>query len=83
MSKVKSVKVEKDPENDLRDIVILQQTILDVADYAKKLNNTRLTKNALVILLQDAIGNRRITREQISDVLDAAEDLARKYLKPV
>lgn len=81
MPKVKSVKVITDPDASLRDIVILQKTIQEVSDFAKKLNDSGLKREAVVVLLQQAIGTSRITRVQINDVLDGAQELGKLYLK--
>lgn len=80
-TKIKSVKVIQDPENSLRDVVLLQKTIQEVSDYAKKLNNSGLKQRAIVVLLQDAIGGAKISKTQIVDVLEAAEELGKMYLK--
>ena len=77
----RNVKVEQDPNNNLKDIVILQKTIVEMAEAAKKFNASGLKRRAVVVLLQDIIGQKRISREQISDVLDAAEQLAKVYIK--
>lgn len=73
--------VKYNDDADLRDIVILQDTIREVAEAAKKLNNSKLKRRAVIVLLHDAIGTRKITKEQINDVLDAAEQLGKTYLK--
>lgn len=81
MPKVKSVKAITDPDASLRDIVILQKTIQEVSDFAKKLNDSGLKREAVVVLLQQAIGTSRIPRVQINDVLDGAQELGKLYLK--
>lgn len=81
MNKVNSVKVQYDPNNTLRDIVVLQKTIQEVSDYSKKLNDSGIKRRALVVLLQDAIGEKKISKRQIEDVLDAAQELGKLYLK--
>ncbi len=80
MAKKKKIVIEKDPENVI-DVKIMEQAIEDVANAAKKLNGSRLGRRAVTLLIQDCIGQGRITRSQISDVLDAADQLGKIYLK--
>jgi hypothetical protein len=82
MARKPKVKVEYDPDANLRDIVILQKTIVEVSEAMTRFNNSRLKRRAVVVLLQDAIGPTKITRSQIEDVLDAAQELGKLYLKP-
>lgn len=81
MAKPRSVKVQTNPNNSLKDIIILQETIREVAAFAKKLNESKLTRRAIVVLIQDSIGASRIKKNQIEDVLDCAESLGQIYLK--
>ena len=80
MARKQKVLIEKDPENKI-DVRVMEQAIVDVAEAAKKLNSSRLTQKAIILLLHDAIGARAISRQQIADVLHAAETLGRTYLK--
>ena len=73
--------VKYNPDANLRDIVVLQETIEQVAEFGKQLNGSKLKRKAIVLLIQGTIGERKITRQQIEDVLDAAENLGKNYLK--
>lgn len=56
---------------------IMAQAIVDVANAAKKLANSRLTKRAILVLLRD---ETNLPMRQIEIVLDAAANLD-KYVK--
>lgn len=66
------------------DILVLDEIALAVKQVSgvfKKMNQGPLKRRALVILLQDMIGDSNISKKQIIAVLDAAERLD-EYLKP-
>lgn len=80
IAKTKTIKVKVDQANP-EPLEILAQSIIDVSDAAKKMLSGRLKKSTIVLLLQNACGNR-VTRSQIEDVLDNAAKLKYLYLVP-
>jgi len=58
----------------------LAKSIEQVAAATRKINNSRLTRKAIVILIQQGITGS-ISRAAIEAVLDTAADLDRLYLK--
>ncbi len=79
-TKMKALKVVKDPENVIP-VEVFEQAIVDLAKGFKKLNSSRLSKRAVVLLVQDSVGAPFVNRSQVEAILDAAADLDRKYLK--
>jgi hypothetical protein len=78
-SKTITVKVnEENPEP----LDILAKSIIDVAEAFRRIDSCRLTRKAIVLLIQDAIGSTRITRQAIIDVLDYGPRLDKIYTKP-
>lgn len=67
----------KDPNKDVTDIA---EAIVRVADAGESLLKSGLSQQAIILLLQDYIGPKYITRSQVGYVLDAIPRL-RKYLK--
>lgn len=59
----------------------IAQNIKTVADAMKALNASGLQQKTIVILLQEAIGSKYITRDQIRYVLDELPKLDKTYLK--
>lgn len=76
----KTITVKVDEENP-PSVEILAQAIIDVSDAFEKINNSRLSRKAIVLLIQDAIGRDRITQAAIADVLDNAARLKTLYIK--
>lgn len=69
-------------ENDVAaPVSLLASSILDVSVGMERILNTKLSKRAIVLLLQDAIGPSRINRNQIEWVLDNLPLLKDIYLK--
>lgn len=60
---------------------VLASSVLKVAEGFKLLQRSRLTDRAAVILIQDEIGQRHISRDQIEKVLSVVPRLAEIYLK--
>lgn len=74
-----TVKVnEENPEP----LDILAKSIIDVSEGFERINKSKLTRKAIVILLQNAIGSSRISQTNINDVLDYAPKLKSIYTKP-
>jgi hypothetical protein len=77
-SKTVTVKVnEENPEP----LDVLAKSIIDVSEGFERINNSRLNRKAIVLLLQNAIGAGRITQRNIEDVLDYAPRLKNLYTK--
>lgn len=77
-SKTITVKVnEENPEP----LDILAKAIIDVSEGFERINNSKLTRKAIVLLLQNSIGAGRITQQQIHDVLDYVPKLKNLYTK--
>lgn len=74
----KKVTIIADPEEDLE---ILAESIVQVAGAFKKFNDSRLSRRAIILLIQDRIGSTRINKGQIEAVLDAATELKSAYIK--
>lgn len=72
-----SAEKQIDPNEEVAD---LAEAIIRVADAGEKLLNSGLGQRAIVLLLQDSIGEKYINRSQITEVLDALPRLKR-YLK--
>jgi len=78
-TKTITVKVnEQNPEP----LDILAKAIIDVSDGFDKINKSKLTRKAIVLLLQAAIGVSHISQKNINDVLDYAPKLKSIYTKP-
>lgn len=76
-SQLKGIKVIEDdttPE-------VLAQSIVSVAESARKLLSSRLSERAILILIQDAVSGPPLRMTDIQLVLRAAANLDGKYLK--
>lgn len=85
MRKVKIIQ-DEDPAKQVSH-EILAQAIVEVSEAAKKLLSTRLTERTVVLLIHNSIPagsykNSRPSMKQITQVLEAAEGLESKFLKP-
>jgi hypothetical protein len=60
---------------------LTDELIADINKIAKAVESTGFTESAMVILLQDTIGNRRITRDQVREVLRTIPRLQKLYIK--
>lgn len=79
--KTAPLEIVKDPENP-KTLQIMEQAIVDCAEGARKLLNSRLDQRAVVLLIQDSCGGAgRISRETVASVLGAAARLDKNYLK--
>jgi hypothetical protein len=62
----------------------LVTAITEVATAARKLTNSRLKRNAVELLISQAMKfSERLTPRQVGLVLDAAENLDTTWLKPL
>lgn len=69
----------KQPEGEEIGAEILATGIIDIAAAMKRINATRLSRKALVILLAH---ETKLPQYQVERVLDALDDLERLYCKP-
>jgi hypothetical protein len=72
-----AVTVKQNPENEVP-AEVLAEAIVQVADAAKRLLSSRLTKRAILVLLHDSSG---VGMRDIEYVLDHAAQLAFVYIK--
>lgn len=72
-------KLEIIPTEEPLPVQIIEQAIVDIAEGMKKLNSTRLTRKALIVLIQSQSG---ISRQTINIVLNNLTDLENDWLKP-
>ncbi len=70
-------KNEQSPES----TELLAKSIIQVADAAHKLINSGLNQRAIVVLLQDGIGQTKINKKQIELVLENLPRLKAWYCK--
>lgn len=80
IAKTRTIRVVADESNP-ESLDILAKSIIEVAAFAKGIQVSRLKQNTVVLLIQDYIGARHITREQIGQVLEAAAKLKDAYTK--
>ena len=67
------------------DILVLDEIALAITQISgvfKKMNAGPIKRRAIVILLQDMIGDQNISKKQINAVLDAAAELDNYLIKP-
>lgn len=73
---VKIVEDETTPE-------VLAKAIVDVANGARKLLGSRLSRRAVLVLIKDSIPGNGVGINGIGAVLDAASKLDKSCLKPL
>lgn len=73
------VNIKQQPNVDETPVEIIAQSIEAIAAGMKKLNSTRLTKRALIILIAE---HSHVNRGDVSRVLESLEDLEKTWLKP-
>lgn len=73
------VKIKQQPDVPEVPAEIIAQSIETIAAGMKKLNSTRLTRRALVILLAE---QSHVNRGDVIKVLDSLDQLERTWLKP-
>lgn len=76
----KKLVITKDKEDPIP-VEIMERAIVDVAAGFKRMAASKLSKKAIILLVQDSVGSTRITKRQVGEVLDAAANLDRDYLK--
>lgn len=78
MSKVTIVK-----DNDkVIETKIMEEAIVQVANAARKLLSSKLTKRAVFVLIKDSMSGGGLPLKDIELVLDCASKLDKRYLKP-
>lgn len=75
---MKKVSVKQNPEAPIS-VEILASSIVQIGQGMKRVNETRLTRGALVTLLQHDTG---LGRGTVETVLGSLESLEETYLKP-
>lgn len=73
------VTVKQKPDVEEVPVEVLAQSIESLAAGMKKLNESRLKRDAIVILLQAQTG---VNRGEIRSVLNGLDQLERMWLKP-
>jgi len=76
-STTRTVTVKSNDEN-AEPLEILAQSIIDVAEAFEKINNSRLSRRAVILLLKDISGLRV---SDIEAILNAAPLLKKHYIK--
>ncbi len=76
----KNIKITKD-ENKPESVELLAKSIIEVAEGFQQIQRSSLTQRALIVLLQDGIGNAKISKSQIKLVLDNLPRLKAWYIK--
>lgn len=74
------IKIKKNEERP-EAVEVLAQSIIQVAEGFEKLQKTPLTQRAIIVLLQDGIGQGKISKQQIKLVLDNLPRLKAWYIK--
>ena len=77
---VQTIRIKTDEENPV-DVELIAEAIIQVAESFEKINDSQLSRRAIVLLLQDMIGVGRIGKQQIELVLDNAARLKEYYIK--
>jgi hypothetical protein len=78
-AKTQTITVKVNEENP-EPLEVIAQSIVDISDAFKKINESRLSRKAVVLLLQDLT---RLSQRDINLVLDAAPKLKQFYVKDV
>ncbi len=74
------VKIVKDEDKVIK-VEIMEQAIIDVAQSARKLLNSNLSKRAVIVLIRDSMAGTGMPLKDIETVLDCAANLDKRYLK--
>lgn len=79
MAKSKDQKITiKVSEENPEPLELIAKSIVDIAEAIEKINNSKLSRRTVVLILQDATG---ITQREINMILDLAPKLRSTYLK--
>jgi len=74
---IQKVKVKTDQENP-EPIELIAKSIIDIADGMRRINSTRLTRKALVVLLN---AHSKVSKSEIEVILNCMTELENIYLK--
>jgi hypothetical protein len=80
MTAAKKVSIVKDKTDEIP-VEIMERAIVNISEGMQRLTGSRLTKRAIVLLVQDSVGSAAVTKKQVEWVLDAAASLGKTYLK--
>lgn len=75
-----NITVVKDAVNP-EPLELLAKSIVEVAEGFEQLNRSTLNRRAIVVLLQDGIGQGKISKSQINLVLDNLPRLKAWYIR--
>jgi hypothetical protein len=75
---MRTIITKADIENPIP-VEVMEQSIVDIAAAMKKINATRLTRRAIVVLIQSRVATSQAV---INMVLDNLADLEKNFLKP-
>jgi len=81
MTKKPKVTIVKN-EDKVIELKIMEEAIVEVANAARKLLNSKLTKRAVLVLIKDSMTGSGLPLRDIELVLDMAAKLDKRYLKP-
>lgn len=76
-AKTKTITVKVDDQNP-QSLELLATSIIELSEGVKKLLSSRITRNAIVVLLKDSTG---LSARDINNVLEAVENLKKAYTK--
>lgn len=81
IEKAKSVKVnvKQNADDPTESLDVIASALIDVAAAFKRLNDSKLKRRAIILLLQDMT---KLPQRDIEAVLDAAPRLVEVYTKP-
>ena len=80
MATTPKVTILKDEEQVI-EVKIMEDAILQVAEAARVLLNSKLTKREIVVLIKDSMTGKGLPLHDIQYVLDCAAKLDKTYLK--
>lgn len=73
----KALKLVKDPDAPVA-AELLEQAIVDIGDAMKRIQSTRLTRKAIIVLIAD---DTKLGKGIVDTVFSSLEQLDRTYLK--
>ncbi len=76
----KNIKIKKNEEAP-ESTELLASSIVEIANFAERIKNGRLSSRAIVVLLHDGIGATKISKGQIKLVLDNLPRLKAWYIR--
>lgn len=73
------IEVIRAPDKEPIPVEILEQAIVDIAAGMRRINASRLKREALVLLLHDA---SKVGRTQVRAVIECLDQIELRFLKP-